>query len=378
MGITRKNALVLLFFGLVGCASTRQTLTEHPTAVVRYSARVGDQLGALWGFPVAIVLYPVMVLASSCADCESRAWAPLAPILFARNVTSTALGGIPWLIFGWKNDPVPEPGSTLAVNPQTDTFSLPRTDAEFKDAISMYYSLWHGVKAPGTELLTSATGQQLFFPQFHGSRLMLCSFDSGNFCDSVDTDVIIDHLRPLHDAVRNNTGDLSVVGFTYGVMFSPPFIADLPASLASIATFPVVNMTKLDLTEPYALLARMPSSILIDGEGIIVDIRLGPLKQETLDDILDIPAWGHSSRLAPGEPPLFIKEYSHRKPFHYYVYAKALPPGHQLQDDDIGRTNVFSKTLLPEGRLLRKSNASGKTLRDAVQAGEVVRESNFN
>jgi len=292
----------------------------------------------------------------------------LTPVLFTRNVTSTAVGGIPWLFFGWWGVPTSESG--------LEAGNLPRTEAELHDAVSAYYSRWHGVKAPPSqaELRVSATRQPLSISQFRGSRLLLFAFDSGDFVRSVDTNAIIDRLRPLHDSIKSNNDDLSVVGFTYGVMFGFPGV-DMPASVAEVATFPVVNMTKLDLPEPYALLERLPSSILIDGNGIIIAVRQGHLDQDSLRELLELPSWSQTPRQQPDPPPSFILEYSQRKPFHYYVYAEAFPAGHRVQERDLGRTNVYSRLLLPKHRILRKSSVIGKLLHNGVHAGQVVLES---
>lgn len=371
MKIVLKNTLVLLFIGIVGCASTRQSLVTHPKPIVRYPAKIGYQIGTLLGFPVSIILYPITVIASGGEDCETQAWAPFAPVIYMRDITSTIVGGIPWVFFGWW-------GVSTVESTAHAIYKLPETEWELRNVVTEYYSGWCGVRAPSYETCFRGANnkKQCSNSKLHGSRILLYAFDSGDFVRSVDENLIAKRLQPVSEALQANSNDFSVVGFTYGVSFGFSGVEHF-SSVDLGTTFSVVNMTKLDMPEPYALLERLPSSILIDENGVIIDVRLGHLQQGDLCELLNISTWRKSQREPPGNPSLFIKEYSRRKPFHYYIYAKPFSSGHRLQELDIDRTNVYSRLLLPERRILRKSNATLKLLINDVKAGQAVLDVDF-
>ncbi|MBI4576460.1 MAG: hypothetical protein HY722_09385 [Planctomycetes bacterium] len=78
-------------------------LVDHDQAVVRWPATAGAVAGGLAGVPATVVLLPVTVpLAAAGGPGDGGAdLLPLAPLFLCAEAGALAVGGVPWLIFGW-------------------------------------------------------------------------------------------------------------------------------------------------------------------------------------------------------------------------------------------------------------------------------------
>ena len=111
---SRIIAICLLGVISAGCATTHQWLVEHPKRTVRYPALAGETAGYLVGLPVALICLPITLPISAFnQDSEAAHWAPLAPVIVARDTITTLVGGGPWLIFGWWGVPESEPKTVV-------------------------------------------------------------------------------------------------------------------------------------------------------------------------------------------------------------------------------------------------------------------------
>ena len=87
-----------------------------------------------------------------------------------------------------------------------------------------YYAQWIGVKAPEFNINVSDRnkGNPLRIQDYRDKRLLLYSFDAGNFVQLPDEAALVTQLGALNRIWNQPTNDSAIIGFTYGVMFFLP------------------------------------------------------------------------------------------------------------------------------------------------------------
>jgi hypothetical protein len=151
------------------------------------------------------------------------------------------------------------------------------------------------------------------------------------------------------------------------------------AEIEAMTDFPVVNNTNIELDEPYNILQRWPSAILIDRNGIIIGIYPKTLTEEQLAEALSKPDWNDKLRNAPTTSPSeLITNYSSRKPFVIYVYSKDLEQGAQFHHSSGKLGRVYLKEEVPQDAVESLKELEGKPLRVPVRNGDPIRKTNFD
>ena len=243
-----------------------------------------------------------------------------------------------------------------------------------------YYAQWLGVPAPESKqaLRDRGKGDRLRIDAFRGNRLLLFSFNAGNFVDPPDKATLVPQLTALDRIRKLHTNDLAVVGFTYGVMFFLPGKEPSP-EIKAVTDFPIVNSANIELNEPYNLLQRWPSAILIDRNGIIIGIYPKTLTEQQLAEALLEPDWNGKLRPAPNTTPSeLVRNYSSRKPFLIHVYRKDVARGVQFQSDMGERGKVYLNEEVPQDAVKSLKEVEGKTLRTSVRKGDPIRRIDFD
>ena len=242
-----------------------------------------------------------------------------------------------------------------------------------------YYALWIGVRAPefNTDIKDRNDGGLLRIQDYHGKRLLLFSFDAGDFVRLPDEAALMAQLGVLKRAFNYSADDTAIIGFTYGTMFFLPY-KQKRLDIKSLTEFPMVNNANIELKEPYNLLQRWPSAILIDRNGIIVEICPQTMTEKQLVEAVSKPEWeGKPHSLPVSDPPELVKNYSSRKPFVIYVYGRNLERGSQFQHDSGHLGNVYLKSDVPMDSVTSLKKEEGKTLRASVRKGDPIRKSDF-
>jgi len=162
------------------------------------------------------------------------------------------------------------------------------------------------------------------------------------------------------------------------VMFFLPGKEPSP-EIKAVTDFPIVNSANIELNEPYNLLQRWPSAILIDRNGIIIGIYPKTLTEQQLAEALLEPDWNGKLRPAPNTTPSeLVRNYSSRKPFLIHVYRKDVARGVQFQSDMGERGKVYLNEEVPQDAVKSLKEVEGKTLRTSVRKGDPIRRIDFD
>jgi hypothetical protein len=173
--------------------------------------------------------------------------------------------------------------------------------------IQAYYSGWVGVRAPEIgESGRDHNDKPVSLAAFRGRRVLLFSFDAGNFNRAPDEEVVLATLRALDKAVEAAGRDkLAVVGFTQGMAFVWPDAPKPGGELGRLSNFPVISAissVNRKFNEPYNLLLQ-PGAILIDGKGVLRTFYDHPPSERELLDAVALADWDKPVRPAPAEDP---------------------------------------------------------------------------
>lgn len=259
-----------------------------------------------------------------------------------------------------------------------------QTRQNIEQATRDYYSQWVGVKAPEfSSLLTDRRddGPELQVRDFQGKRLLLMAFDAGNFVDGPrDEKATLKQLTDVHNLRQQHGSNVAVIGFTYGPVFFMPG-TEPPPELKKITGFPMVNVNKLrhdPLPEPYNLLQRWPSLVVIDKQGIIIGVYSPPLTESNIAQAFAIGDWAGKVRLPPGQgPPEKVRNWSCRNFWVLYAYTEDLRSGSKFQREFGRMKRVYLEEEVPPDEVSGLKMLEGMTLRRNVKAGEAIRESDF-
>ncbi|MGD9874884.1 MAG: hypothetical protein AB7T27_11550 [Kiritimatiellia bacterium] len=182
--------------------------------------------------------------------------------------------------------------------------SIHSVHGESTNAATDSRSQWIGCKAPPIQL-DSSDRSQYAEQTYKGKKVLLYSFDAGNFVDAPDMVKLLNRLESLQKVRKESKQPFSVIGYTRGIMFSPclPEIS-LPEEIDSISHFPVVNLNNKrgnnNLGEPYNLL-KETSGILIGTNGIICHIFTTEMDEEEFREADMISAWEGPMKEPPSQ-----------------------------------------------------------------------------
>jgi hypothetical protein len=261
---------------------------------------------------------------------------------------------------------------------QSDTPSLEQQSRE-------YYSQWVGVRAP--EFPSPLTdrrddGKMLRIRDFRGKRLLLFSFDAGDFVDGPrDEGALIEQLTALREIKEERlTTNVAVIGFTYGPAFFMPGV-DNPSYVTNTVGLPVVNNNSLrrtPLPEPYHLLQRWPSLVVIDKYGTIVRVCSPPLARSNTLEALSTKDWSAPLRSPPAAgPPEAVKSWSSRNFWVIFAYTKDLAGGTTFRREFGRMKRVYVADDVPGDEIGSLKSVDGLMLRKGVKSGSAIRKSDF-
>jgi outer membrane protein assembly factor BamB len=244
-----------------------------------------------------------------------------------------------------------------------------------------YYDSWIGVKAPeiGSDAVGRTTGPAVRLNAFHGKRVLLFTFASGDLHQNPDEKALLETLRAVDKARRAARPEmLAVVGFTKGPLLTWPGIGKPPGELGRLTDFPIVNVTNRTFNEPYNLLLTT-GGIVIDSNGIFRAFYTHALSGKEFAEAAALPDWDRPVRPAPVEDPWAGK--GPPKPLRKTKLAWSQPVarvmGMTAGDWDLRGPNdliaVNSKGLLtldPEtGKVKRQVALAGTAAEDYLKEG---------
>jgi outer membrane protein assembly factor BamB len=171
--------------------------------------------------------------------------------------------------------------------------------------IEQFYARWIGVEAPEfRDLVRDRTnGPRVLLKPLRGKRVLLLSFEAGDFNRAADEKSVVETLRAVDRAMTDQGRDkLAVVGFTAGTGFIMPGAPR--GEYGELSRSPIVSIITGApvLGEPYNLLLG-PGAILIDSKGIVRAIQLRPLSAADIAKMSALGDWDQAVRPAPVEDP---------------------------------------------------------------------------
>ena len=171
--------------------------------------------------------------------------------------------------------------------------------------IKEYYPKWVGVRAPELDQAGRAHGGKIVtLASLRGKRVLLFSFDAGNFNRGADEKALLDNLRALDKAINTVGRDkLAMVGYTQGMEFVWPLAPRPGGELGKLSDFPMVSAissVQRKFPEPYNLMLE-PGAILIDSQGILRAFYDHRLTERELLDAVALGDWDKAVRPAPVE-----------------------------------------------------------------------------
>lgn len=172
--------------------------------------------------------------------------------------------------------------------------SLSSTHGELTNTEADSRAQWIGCKAPPLQF-DSSDRSQYAEEGYKGKKVLLYSFDAGNFVDAPDMDKLQARLESLQRVRSESKHPFYIIGYTRGIMFSPCLEGvELPKEIDDSSHFPVVNLNNkrggYRLGEPYNLLEE-PSGILIGTNGIICRIFGSEMDEEDFREADRTSAW---------------------------------------------------------------------------------------
>lgn len=243
--------------------------------------------------------------------------------------------------------------------------------------LNSYYRQWIGVAAPalGENVRDRVQGPIVVLRNHIGAKVLLLSFDAGDFVDAPDTGHMHQTLSLVADTVER-LQPVQVIGFTYGVFFFLPRM-DVPVEIIQKTKFPIINNANTELNPPYEVLRRWPGFFLVDQNGAICDVHIGPGWLDALSSLESSMIWKAGARNPPSPPPEDLRQFSSRRYWTAYVYEVPKDAERVLQRSDVRRGRIYLMEDLPVDRVKRLDNIEGKVLSVDVQRGDTVKWSDF-
>ncbi len=195
----------------------------------------------------------------------------------------------------------------LLITTLPSQLSIEVMEAAKAQGIREYYARWVGVAAPaiGPRVRDRLLGPVVQLKQFRSKKILLYSFDAGNFVYGADENAFPANLRTLDHALKDlGHASVAVVGITRGVMFFFPN-AEISDEIRRLSRFPIVNcgaIASRDSPEPYRVLAR-PGGIVIDRNGVIQSVFTEAMTEKQIRDALTAPDWHGPPQPAPYDDP---------------------------------------------------------------------------
>lgn len=258
-----------------------------------------------------------------------------------------------------------------------------QTQASPLDYAKSYYSNWVGVPAPSLPrtVRDRLSGPPVSMADYRGRRLLLCSFDAGDFVNAAKEGPLVSQLLAIDKTLHAGDGtNIAVIGFTYGAIFFFPDRFHLSQQIRDLTSFPIVNLTNVgrDLPQPYRILC-MPSGIAIDKNGIIVAVYLEPLTETILSKAIQEPDWSAPPRPVPlSKPPDMAKIIPHEmRTWTLYVFRQSLPAASIFRREYARRGIVYDETAIPSDSIDKLNEIEGKVLHVPVAEGDPIRRSQF-
>lgn len=252
-------------------------------------------------------------------------------------------------------------------------------DAALRQA-KEYYANWIGVPAPdfGVTVRDRIHGLEVDLANLNGKRVLLYSFEAGDFVNAPKEDALLQELKALNTALAKSVGtNVAIVSFTYGAMF---FLSEPPPCIQELARFPVVNLTSIgrDLCQPYRVLC-MPSAIVVDGNGIIIDVFLGPMTASRFTKAVQEPDWSKPTRPIPqmASPDMATIIPREMPTWGLYVFRQDLSAGTEFKREYARRTAVYDQEDVPPDAVRKLKEIEGQILKCRVTEGCPVRKSYF-
>jgi hypothetical protein len=263
--------------------------------------------------------------------------------------------------------------TTFEANAETSPMDYART----------YYAEWIGVSAPvmAKRFRDQLTGADVAIDNYKGRRLLLYSFDSGDFANTPKEEMLFHQLRLLNAiSFSSNTANIAVIGFTYGSFIFPRTHPIQFTNICDSMQFPLVNLTNVatGLPQPYRILS-MPSGIFIDKNGVIVDIFWGPMNEQSLHMMVKMDDWRENPRPVPLVPPPDMSRIVPREmpAWTLYVFRRPLAATSVFKREYARRGTVYDKTLIPSDSVGKLDEIEGSVLKESVREGDPIRKSQF-
>ena len=186
--------------------------------------------------------------------------------------------------------------------------ALSANGRECPPEIVRYYEQWVGCKAPPIKF-DQSDRTRYAESSYKGKRILLYSFDAGNFCDAPNLPALTKELSELQKVRATSTESLYVIGYTRGLLWSPCLgelgTHQMPQKIDELSRFPVVNLNnKRDenaMGEPYELLKLGPSAILIGTNGVICKIFPHRMTERDFSAAMTAARWNSTIREPPKE-----------------------------------------------------------------------------
>jgi hypothetical protein len=229
-----------------------------------------------------------------------------------------------------------------------------------------FYGRWVGVRAPELGQAGRDQGGKLVtLSSFRGKRVLLFSFDAGEFGRAADEKALLANLRALDRAINTAGRDkVAVIGFTQGMQFVWPTARKPEGELGKLSDFPVVSASSTALrkfNDPYNLMLQ-PGAILIDSQGILRAFYDHPLTERELVDAVALGDWDKPVRPVPVEDPWSGKEPP--KPTHTatIAWARTIPTVAGMTGGDWDLRGSDDLILAAMGKLLVLDPVDGREL----------------
>ena len=247
----------------------------------------------------------------------------------------------------------------------------------------IYYSHWIGTPAPAlpVTIRDRLTGPSISLADYGGHRIILCSFDAGDFVSAPKEGPLVSQLLAIDRVLRaNDRTNVAVIGFTYGGMFFFPERAQPSQQIRDLTRFPVVNLTNIgrDLPQPYRILC-MPSGLVIDRNGIIIAVYLEPLTETILNRAVQEQDWPAPPRPVPliSAPEMAKIIPREMQTWTLYIFGQSLPAGGPFKREYATRGNVYDEEDIPVDSIDKLGEIEGKILQVPVAEGDPIRRSQF-
>jgi len=213
-----------------------------------------------------------------------------------------------------------------------------------------HYHRWLGCPAPEITFDSSDTTEHAL-PSYQGKKVLLYGFYSGAFAIGRYDPPIEASIRPLgflSKASESAEHPFATIGYSRGFALAKHGMIEIPAEIFDLVAFPVVNLNNKhgdhSLPEPFDLLHKPGTGILIDTNGVICRMYFPMMGEADFQDAANAEPWQGPVRSPP--------ETAWRNLPRALVVAAArnLHAGEVLDIRAVGTIRML-KGLVPEGTI---------------------------